>query len=365
MSDRQAVFLINLLQDVNILRPLVFMAARDIGLATRILVTPQFHRRDRSGVWGQEIAEMSLATGTEVIFLKDSQQAIDLVQAQSGVLVAASESNLAAHKPIHDVFIQAPSTFLKVTVQHGYESVGLMQSREHDRAHGKKVEFAADVVCVWTAPFRLRSLMMSQHEKLYVTGPSAVLQMDRSNHNELEGLDRGLVCENLHSVRLNVSGDIKEDFLEVFHEFCFHQSLHSLGVTLRPHPGGQYVVKNQISLPENVTLNNNPIYKVDLRRYAYGISAPSSIIIDMILAGIPTAVWSDKGSVMDADNYDGLTRISTVSDWIEFAQEAKENPLSFLELQERFLQKLLMPTDPRHVYERYAKLFDPTIEIEC
>jgi hypothetical protein len=39
MRNRTAVFLINLVQDVNIVRPLVFMATRDFGLNALLLVS--------------------------------------------------------------------------------------------------------------------------------------------------------------------------------------------------------------------------------------------------------------------------------------------------------------------------------------
>ena len=363
MSERQAVFLLNLLQDVNIVRPLIFMAACDLGLTTRVLVTGEFQRRDKSGVWRKELKEIGEATGVAISVVDNEADALRLLEGNSGVLIAASESNLSAHKQVHEIFLKAPSGFLKVTVQHGYESVGLLQSRDHDRAHGRKVSFAADVVCVWSPPPIFKSLLASERPKLFVTGPTAVLQMEPPRRDLADRLDRGLVCENLHSVRLNMSGDIKGDFLEVFSEFCRHLALNGKAVTLRPHPSGQYVLKNKLDLPGNVTINNNPIYKVDLRRYAYGISAPSSVIIDMVLAGIPTAVWGDADSAMDAGNYDGLTHISTISDWIDFSREAKAHPLRFLEKQERFVQKLMMPTEPAYVYERYAKLFDPAIEV--
>lgn len=363
MSERHAVFLVNLLQDVNIIRPLVFMTARDLGMKTVILVIRNFHARDKTGAWGQELSEICEATGAVRIEIDDAAGAIPHLEGKSGVLVAASESNLKAHKPTHDIFVNAPASFLKVNLQHGYESVGLLQSRDHDRAHGQKVAFGADIVCSWSPPSVLKSLLPSQLSKIYVTGPSTILQMTPPRNLATDRIERGIVCENLHSVRLNVSGDFKLDFMSVFNDFCSHLGTDGRKVTLRPHPGGQYVLKQNVELPGNVTINNNPIYKVDLPRYSYGISAPSSVIIDMVLAGIPTAVWSDAGSVMDADNYAGLTHISTLSDWIDFSREAVAHPMRFITAQEKFLEKLRMPTDPMIVYERFAKLFDPSVEI--
>jgi len=363
MSERHAVFLVNLLQDVNIIRPLVFMAARDLGMKTIILVIRKFYDRDRTEVWAGELSEICEATGAVRIDINNAGGAGPVLEGKAGVLVAASESNLKAHKPTHDIFLNAPPSFVKINLQHGYESVGLLQSRDHDRAHGKKVAFGADIVCTWSPPSVLKSLLPSQLSKIYVTGPSTILQMGAPRNLAADRVERGIVCENLHSVRLNVSGDFKADFMTVFGEFCSHLAVDGRKVSLRPHPGGQYVMKQNLELPGNVTINNNPIYKVDLTRYSYGISAPSSVILDMVLAGIPTAVWSDAGSVMDADNYECLTHISTISDWLDFSREAIAHPMRFISAQEKFLERLMIPTDPMVVYERFARLFDPSVEI--
>ena len=240
--------------------------------------------------------------------------------------------------------------------------VGFLQSRDHDLAHGRAVTFAADVVCSWCEGSRLSSMIPSQRSKLYVSGPPAVLQMPPATRDGSNS-ETGLVCENLHSVRLNIAGDFKTDFMGVFEDFCAELEGQGRAVTLRPHPGGQYVLKNRVTLPPNVILNNNPIYKVDLSQFAYGISAPSSILIDMVLAGIPVAVWRDESGIMDADNYEGLTVIRTLSDWLDFSREAVTHPGRFLERQQRFLEKQKMPIDPADVHGRFARLFNAVARI--
>jgi glycosyltransferase involved in cell wall biosynthesis len=354
MSSASAVFLINLVQDVTICRPLVFMAARDFGLKTEFLVSPRFGPRDISGQWRRELTEIGAATGSAIHDFGDEVEAAELLAGKGGILIASSESNLSAHDATHEVFRVAPSSFVKVTLQHGFECVGFRQSRQHDIAHGREVAFGADVVCAWSDDAYLSSMLPSQRSKLYVTGPPAVLQLPHAASSRGQ---TGLVCENMHSVRLNISGDFKADFITVFNQFCAALAKEQRDVVLRPHPGGQYVLRNLLSLPKNVVLNNNPIYKVELGRYAYGISAPSSVLIDMMLADIPVAVWRDSGGIMDADNYSGLTEISSVQEWIDFSREAISSPQRFIDLQHRFLEKEGMPTDPKEVYRRFAELF--------
>jgi len=350
MQTGEAVFVFNLLQDVNILRPLVYLA-RHLGLSPRLLVMGAFDGRDTSGMWRKEIEGIAQETGASTRRLGHASEAVEVLRG-GGIVFAGSESSLAAHRPSHDVLRCAPHSYVTATLQHGFECVGFLQSRDHDRVHGREVTFAADVLCGWSVPERLTAMADSQRDKLLVTGPTSLLQ--RPVLGPKSG--RGIVCENLHSVRFSAAGDFKADFVEVFGEFCADQSKRGRAVVLRPHPGGQYVLKHNVPLPTNVVLNNNPIYKVDLSKYTYGISAPSSIIIDMLLADIPTAVWSDKEGGVDAGNYEGLTRVSSADDWIAFAREAEADPAPFVESQRAFLARRQLQCDPAVAHRAFTDL---------
>ncbi len=352
MSNPCVVLLVNLLQDVNILRPLAFIAARDLGLETRFLLTRDFAKRDKDGRWQAEIAEIAEMVGATIDVVETEGHALQILQGLAGVIIAASESNLSGHRIVHNIFRLKPPSFVAITLQHGFECVGFLQSRDHDLAHGRDITFGADIVCGWSEPERLTALAPSQRNKLCVTGPTAVLQQPARQACE----PMGIVCENLHSVRLNIAGNFKADFVTLFGQFCQALEQDDKRVVLRPHPGGQYVIKNDVPLPQNVILNNNPIYKVNLSRYAYGISAPSSVLIDMVLAGIPTAVWREGTGVMDADNYQGLATVSDLSDWLEFAREASAHPERFVERQAEFLERQKILTDRAEVYKRFAEL---------
>ena len=360
MSERHAVFLLNHLQDVNVVRPLVFMAARDLGLRTTFLVSHHFVEYDDSLIWQQELKEIGETTVTPIHIFHNELQALQFIQGKTGILVAASESNVPTHAPVHDVLRSAPCSFVRITLQHGFECLGFLHNRAHDLAYGRDLTFAADVVCGWSEGSRLTSLAASQRSKLYVSGPPAVLQMNRPRTERPRG-DTGLVCENLHSVRLNADGDFKTGFIEMFNSFCKALAGEGRKVVLRPHPGGQYVLKHKVALPPNAILNNNPIYKVDLAKYAYGVSAPSSVLLDMLLAAIPVAVWRDPAGAIDTRNYEGLAEISTLGDWLNFSREAVSHPDRFIERQQRFLERQEMPTDPADVYQRFAKLFSGAI----
>lgn len=356
MTKRHTIFLVNLLQDVNIVRPLAYLA-RELGTSVGFLLSHKFLERDTSGAWQQEVHRIVADTHASLAVYENEFAAYLALQGKSGVLIAASESSLSAHAHTHNVFRAAPSGFLKITLQHGFECVGFLQNREHNIAHGRNVTFAADLIGGWCDGSVLTSIAPSERSKLYVTGPSALVPVSSARRPSPEGEHGGgIVCENLHSVRLNIGGDFKSSFMDTFFAFCARMEEKGEPVTLRPHPGGQYVVKNKVALPPNVRLNNRPMYDVNLGAYDFGVSAPSSVIIDMVLAGVPTAVWADHDGVMDASNYNGLTTISVLDDWLAFARDAALRPQMLRDRQSAFLQRIGMPTEPRDVRDRFARL---------
>src|SRR4051794_4784977 len=74
-QSRKAIFLINLVQDVNILRPLVFMATRDFGLRALLLVSAKFSGRDLFGIWHRELEQICAETGATLQFFSSDWEA--------------------------------------------------------------------------------------------------------------------------------------------------------------------------------------------------------------------------------------------------------------------------------------------------
>jgi hypothetical protein len=359
MRRPSAVFLIHLLQDVSVLRPLVFMAARDFGFETLLLISTRFDARDLFGIWGSELEQIATATGARVEYFEDDWEAHRHLTGH-GLVFSASESDLENHATTHNVFRHAPSSYLRVTLQHGFECVGFRHSADHVRAHGKTASFAADILCTWASVDQLTSIAPSQRAKVHVTGPSSVLQLPTGPIAKSEA--RGLVCENLHSVRFSGASSAKSQFVEAFAEFA--RQLGEEHIILRPHPGGQYFLKRKLTPPRNVEIENAPTYRLDLRAYAYGISAPSSILVEMLLNDIPTAVWRDCGGQVDVCSYEGLTMVSSPAEWVEFARAAERDPEPFLTVQRQFLARTNMPLEPRDVYSRFAQLFQAAHRME-
>ena len=353
-AAKKVVFLLNLLQDLNIVRGLVYLTARETDSAITLLVSEGFLKRDRLNSWQSEVASLAADTGAAIYLYGSPADACAALEGGTGIIFAASESNLTAHQETSGVFAAAPPGYLRITLQHGIECVGFLQSREHVMSHGRSVSFGADIVCAWLEASALTSMVASQRAKLYVTGPPTLLQEPGRIPSERQ--DCGLVCENMHSVRLRASGDHKMSFMDTFFAFSREMAERGETVALRPHPGGQYVLKNKVQLPANVRLDNRPIFDVNLNAYRFGISAPSTIVLDMVLAGTPVALWRDPGGIMDASTYAGLTEISGLDDWLAFERDVRLRPAIILEGQRQFLERLRMPTDPAEIYRRFARL---------
>ena len=115
-------------------------------------------------------------------------------------------------------------------------------------------------------------------------------------------------------------------------------------------------IRNGVAPPPNVIIDSRPLYQVDLSAFGYGISPPSSILVDMLLAGLPAAVWIDADAAMDVSNYDGLVFVSGAEEWLAFRRDARVRREMILHRQKRFLDSLEMPTDRQEVRRRFHNL---------
>lgn len=351
-------FLFDLIQDVSVLRPIIRTIAHERDAELVFLVSRQFEGRDKQWAWRAELGELATETHATMSRFESPFGAVHGLQGRRGIIFSASESSLGAHAVNHQVFLSAPPGFVRVTVQHGYECVGFNQNREQTLAHGNAVRFAADVLCGWVGRERLRHLCPSERDKYVELGPPPVLNRLFDRQPAGTPRDTGLVCENLHSVRMRSTRNFQDTYLETLLAFAGEQSRRGRKVAVRPHPGGQFIVKNKVALPGSVTLANKPMFKTDLERFLFGISAPSSVLIDMVLAGIPTAVWRDEGSVLDTTAYGELAHVGTVAHWNDFADAASADPAPFLARQQRFLQRTGLDVDPQTVRDRLLRMVD-------
>lgn len=349
---RKIIFLFNLVQDVNVIRP-VALLARELDVDIVFLRSDKFLARDKQKTWLVVLQELAAACAATIADYDSPFSAYTQLQGGHGAIVAASESSLPPHVETHDVFRSAPSGYTRVTLQHGFECIGFLQNREHDKAHGRDVRFAADILASWMPNERLTSMAWTERDKVFLTGPGLLLQQPKAAP---PAPAQGIVCENLHSVRLSANGDFRPAFMSDFGHFCSALAEHGETVCLRPHPGGQFLARHDISPPANARLDDRPIYDIDLSGFIYGVSAPSSVVLDMVLADVPTALWADPEGVMDISNYEGMTVIRHRSDWLAFHRDACLRPEMIRVRQRRFVEQTGMPLDPMEVRRRFGDL---------
>ena len=344
---RSIIFVVDLMQDVNILRPLFGLAAAEPDAEVSVLISDLFLKRDLTGLWQGELREACGQLGFAVHNFASEFQAYGHLQGKRGLLVAAAESSVPGHAVVHGLYQAAPPGFLRATLQHGFECVGFLQNAAHDRAHGTGVTFNADVICGWFGDDVLYSVTASERSKLLVTGPPFMLprwDMTPGGEEELPENTSCLVCENLHSVRLG-STALKSDFIAQFIDFATEAPRRGLDVWLRPHPSGRFAGLQGSSLPAHVRKSSAPIYREDLGRFGFAVSAPSSVLFDVMAAGVPVAVWQDGGGDIDCRNYAGLPVISAPGDWWTFAETVAAERPRLLAAQDDFLRRLNIPPD--------------------
>ena len=162
-------FIVNLLQDVNILRPLIYITADNLGIKPLILLTNLFEERDKSRIWInelEELAENTQASLYKIHNLGDLWQKLNSYT--NGFLVSASESDLPGHKETHEIFKLTPPTITTITLQHGFECVGFLMNKQHQIYHGNSVGFASDYICGYsTVSFNNDMILFGKFLKIF------------------------------------------------------------------------------------------------------------------------------------------------------------------------------------------------------
>jgi len=344
-------FHFGLVQDVAVLRPLVRLAASTASANLHLLVSSKFEELDSGGRWRSEIDRLAGEVGVVPLVYENAFDVLRLLGAGTGLVIAGSESDARAHLEAHQLFRALPGRYRTVTLQHGFECVGFLHNARHDATAGKNVRFAADMAVSWFELDRMHSVAVRERSKLFVAGPPILIEPPRRQQEAHADLP-GMICENLHSVRF-ANGRLRQGFLEAFSTFSDRLAMVGGRLALRPHPAGRFTERSQLKVPVNVELSQAPLYDLDLAGFAYMISAPSTILFDFVLAGVPVATWIDHDGQVDARNFDGLAQVTTVDDWWRFHCAARWERNALVGAQDRFLERLGMPTN---VPDRYRQL---------
>lgn len=351
MTTSFTAFHFGLVQDVAVLRPLVRLAAGQATVDLHLLVSKNFASLDTDGRWTCEIQRLASEVGVAPFIYESAFDVLRQVGSGRGIIIAGSESDSRAHRDAHELFQSMPGRIRTITLQHGFECVGFVHNARHDATAGRDVRFAADIAVAWFEQDQLHSVSASQRSKIYVAGPPTMLEHSKASSEVASGA-MPLICENLHSVRF-VNGRMRETFLDTFLAFAERLRMVGQKLALRPHPAGRFTERKGVPLPENVEVSREPLYDLDLHRFEYIISAPSTVLFDFALAGIPVATWVDEEGVVDASNFSGLARVATLEDWWRFHWLAQWEREKLVERQDRFVAALAVQPNVR---DRYLQL---------
>lgn len=354
MSASLIIFHIVLPQDMAVLRPMILLAKSLPDKRVELLVS-----RHLIGLpVGEEVDKIASELGLTKTYCEPGEDAVRQLEGRSGMLIVGHESSVPPHHLTHDLFEALPKSFLKVTPQQGFESIGFLHNAAHESVYGGDIRFAGDVVVGWFAEERLTSFPPAERSKLFVAGPPIMIA-PRPESKPIAAADRrfGMVCENLHSVRFAAPA-VYENFLEQFAVFAERFCAAGARIDFRPHPAGQFTDRMGLQLPPGVERNGRPLYEQDLTAFGFAISPPSSILFDFVVAKVPTAVWIDAEGRMDHVNFTGLETVSSAEEWWSFAERSTRERDAILANQERFLESLQIPID---VAGRYAELLSRAV----
>lgn len=354
MKQPFVAFHFGLVQDVAVLRPLALLAGSLASADVHLLVSGKFAEKDDEGRWMGEIDRLGGELGVTPFVYQSIMDCLKELGPGSGMLIAGSESDARAHQEAHQLFKAVPGRIRTVTLQHGFECVGFLHNARHDATSGRAVRFAADIAVAWFERQQMHAVTPAEQSKIYVAGPQVLIDPPRRVNRGASDLP-GLICENLHSVRFK-DGRVREDFLSAFTSFAKRAEMVNQSVALRAHPAGRFTRRKAIPLPPNVTLSHAPLYDTDLSQFAYAISAPSTILFDFAIAGVPVATWVDAAGGIDASNFGGFAQVASVDDWWRFNLAARWEAETFVEKQDAFIAALGIPTNVRERYQQLLAL---------
>lgn len=333
-SRTRMVAILDLLQDFEILQPFIVRAAADgspfdltVSVADRVV---------KSHVWSE--LEPLLRTLGVAWFTPIGP--IDVSQALGpgrSVLLMASESSARAHSFCHQACKVSPPGALRVSLQHGFECIGLRHHRAHERQFSSHVRFASDMVLTWSAADDLPDLHPLERDKCIAVGVTksfaelAAACDEAAWHDEAAAPSAGtdptetmrlLIAENLHSIRFSTPTRYQR-FLQ-FVEAA--DAASDIDLTIRAHPAARTLEKIRANRYRYLTGSLRP---TTLAAFDAVVSAPSTLLLDAAMAGAQAAVWSEASGLGDCANYKALPVVTDIDDVAALSRAAQGSSSSF------------------------------------
>ncbi|MFK7731865.1 MAG: glycosyltransferase [Pseudomonadales bacterium] len=340
------LFMFDLLQDVEVLKPVLNHFANRADWRVRVLVSNWLMSQPDSPRDYFKNCELTPIVLEREELLASSPAAID----GADLVFLASETNLGPHRVAHHIANEAARKNIPaVTFQHGLENEGLTYFGEN-----KAVKFASKKIVVWNdLPSSMANITRETRNKCLPIGifRSTESRAFPSAMRERLPCDRFIgVFENLHWER--------------YSDYYRSEFLHNLITTARsnadccflvkPHPAGQWFALSDrvpYDLPPNVvTIDNTDdewkhISGTQLVRFVDAvITTPSTIAIDAAIAKVPIAVVAQSMGTLDM--YSGLDMLHHAEDWNEFVGRCVDDQSPILARVNRFLSERVSKLNP-------------------
>jgi hypothetical protein len=327
----RAVVVLDLIQDFEVLRPFLDrLAAADSRFEPQVAVS---QRVQDSPLWAPISAYLEVQALPWFRPLGPADVSAALGSSPS-LLLTASESSANGHRFNHTVCRTAPPRALRVTVQHGLECVGLRHHQAHDIDFPDDIRFASDLILTWADVDSLPSLHPAERDKCISVGVckslaeqaavAAESDWARAAPRPAASRRSALIAENLHSVRFKDPSRYRR-FKRFIEQACSFGD--DLEVTIRSHPGKRTLESQQAD--SGYRFLEGLLKASDLVRFDRFVSPPSTVVLDAVLCGVPTTVWTDDPTGADAANYRALALAADFEAWHGSTERSRVAALSW------------------------------------
>ncbi len=316
---RHILFFLHLIQDVDLIAPVIKEALSHEECAVSVWVTDRlYHQFPRA-------SRVLRGYGLNIRVLSYAASFFGFFPALSGidVLITASESNARPHRVAHLLTKMANLRRIQTyTLQQGFENCGLTYfDAEHTPG---EVEFASGTIFLWGGlqtlhtQARVGSRCVPAGYTKQVTTAATADALAKKNE---WGKPVVSIFENLH--RKAYTPLAVSDFMD-----CLTSAVRQcpeIHFILRPHPNQRWTAihkKNELSALGHLDLADPKDTKwafwttADLVSVSDAvITAPSTVALDAALATCPVAVVA-MGN--DVQRYSPLTTLKKVDEWCDF-----------------------------------------------
>jgi len=319
-----AAIVMDLVQDVDVLLPVVDELRRGDRFNLRVILTDAVTRNSRRAIRALIEREINPRYVDHQSLKRGENRMLESVDC----LLTSSESTLPAHHASHTISLLARRLGVRTfTLQHGLENAGLTY---FDHVLGADTTFASDHVLTWASPSALpASVLPETRSKCVAVGrtakvtTSAIARLPEWGDKTIIG-----VFENLHWHRYSAAyrAAFAADIV------ALAKSRDDLVVLVKSHHTGQFLARERSLLadaPTNVFVLDPrlPCWEpynaaAILPHCACVITTPSTVALDAAELEIPVAV---AAYALEIPTYAPLPALRDSIQWQRFVEEALSN----------------------------------------